>query len=145
MGQTDAELQALGPPTRHFCLTCCSRILLRPAHLMDPVPASSNSTVPHCAVLQTAAGVPVLADRAFLDAYSLLSADTVFQQHPGEDELDAMFRVARLPEDAIWRTRTALQQLREDMNGRCVRLLLGWLQDKGLQPDSDSGVVLEGL
>jgi hypothetical protein len=87
----------------------------------------------------------VLADRAFLQAYSLLSADTVFEQHPGEDELDVMFRVARLPEDAIWRTRTALQQLREDMNGRCVRLLLGWLQDKGLQPDSGSAVVLQGL
>jgi hypothetical protein len=38
----------------------------------------------------------VLADEAFLQAYSLLSADTVFQQQ-GEDELSAMFRIARLP------------------------------------------------
>lgn len=91
------------------------------------------------------AGVPVLADKAFLQAYSLLSADTVFEQQPGEDELSAMFRIARMPADEIWRTRTALQELREQMNQRCVKLLLGWLRDNGLQPDAESAVVRQGL
>jgi hypothetical protein len=87
----------------------------------------------------------VLADRAFLKAYSLLSADTVFEQHAGEDELAAMFRVSRLPAANIWRTRTALQRLQVDMNDRCVQVLLGWLRAKGRQPDAASAVIKQGL
>jgi hypothetical protein len=87
----------------------------------------------------------VLADRAFLDAYSLLSADTVFEQQAEEDELAAMFRVSRLPATDIWRTRTALQRLQADMNDRCVKILLGWLRAKGLQPDAASAVVKQEL
>lgn len=90
-------------------------------------------------------GVPVLADQAYLQAYSLLSTDTVFAQAADEGELSAMFRVAQLPAEAIWRTRTALQQLQGEMNGRCVALLLRWLKERGLHPDAGSAVVTQGL
>jgi hypothetical protein len=86
-----------------------------------------------------------LADQAFVQAYSFLSTESVFEQSAGEDELSAMFRVAQLPAHAIWRTRTALQQLQGEMNGRCVQLLLGWLMKRGLHPDADSAVVTQGL
>jgi hypothetical protein len=91
------------------------------------------------------AGVPVLADQAFLQAYSMLSPETVFQQQAGEDELQCMFRVAQLPGEAIWATRVALLALRQDMNTRCVQLLLGWLRQHGLQPDAGCAAVKAGL
>jgi hypothetical protein len=86
-----------------------------------------------------------LADQAFLQAYSLLTTNTVFAQAADEDELSAMFRASQLPADTIWRTRTALQQLQGEMNGRCVSLLLKWLTERGLQPDAESAVVMQGL
>lgn len=100
-------------PTPHNCMPC--------AH--ECVPCVWRTT-PH---LHIQTGVPVLADSAFLQAYSMLSPATVFEQHAGEDELAAMFRVARLPSEHIWSTRAALHGLRGEMNGRCVQLLKGWL------------------
>ena len=76
-----------------------------------------------------AAGVPVVSDKAFLQAYSMLSTSTVFEQHEHENELDVMFRVARLPAEAIWKTRTALEQLRDAMNDRCVLVLKEFLKN----------------
>lgn len=87
----------------------------------------------------------MLADRAFLKAFSMLSTEAVFEQHDGETELDVMFRVARLPPETIWQTRVALEQLRGQMNSRCTQILLSWLQGKGLQPDPASGVAQHGV
>lgn len=86
-----------------------------------------------------------MADAAFLEAYNLLSPATVFEQQQDEDELEAMFRVSRLPADTIWTTRTALRQLQTDMNDRCVGVLLGWLRGWGLQPDAASSAAQQGL
>lgn len=83
----------------------------------------------------------MVADKAFLDAYSMLSPDTVFEQQAGEDELAAMFRVARLPTSTVVQTCKALEQLRQQMNSRCTDILLGWLQANGLRPDPDSEVL----
>lgn len=113
-------------------------------HKEQQLTASLLTVAEHCS-LSVPAGVPVLADQAFLQAYSLLTTDTAFAQAAGEDELSAMFRVARLPADAIWRTRTALQQLQGEMNSRCVRLLVEWLKARGLCPDAGSAVVTQGL
>jgi hypothetical protein len=85
-------------------------------------------------------GVPVIADAAFLQAYSMMEPAAVFQQQAGESELDAMFRAAAQPEDQVWRTRAAVQQLRRKMNARASSLILRWLLDKGLVPDAASDV-----
>lgn len=115
-------------------------------HSCGIVPALANPAYYTCkltsAVITTLmTGVPVVADRAFLDAYSMLSPDTVYEQQAGEDELAAMFRMARLPSGTVVQTRKALEQLRQQMNSRCIDILLGWLQANGLQPDPASAVM----
>lgn len=82
----------------------------------------------------------MIADSVFLSAYSMLDLSTVYHQAAGQSELDVMFRVAAMPAGELWRTRTAVQQLRYRMNARGVNLILGWLLDKGLVPDADSNV-----
>jgi hypothetical protein len=85
-------------------------------------------------------GVPVIADAAFLSAYSMMEPAAVFQQQPGESELDAMFRAAAQPAEQMWRTRAAVQQLRRKMNSRSSSLILRWLLDRGLVPNAASDV-----
>jgi hypothetical protein len=85
-------------------------------------------------------GVPVIADAAFLSAYSMMEPAAVFQQQPGESELDAMFRAAAQPAQQLWATHSAVEQLRRKMNARATGLLLQWLLDKGLVPDAASDV-----
>lgn len=71
----------------------------------------------------------------------MLSPSTVFHQQAQENELDVMFRVGQLSPVEVWEKRQAVLQLQQAMNQRCVQLLLGWLQKRGLQPDVEGEVV----
>lgn len=77
----------------------------------------------------------MLADDAFLAAYSFLGAGTVLRQQPGEGELEAMFRAAQLPDEAVAATRAALRGLAAEMNERAAWLLRSWLAARGLQAE----------
>ncbi|KAF6265350.1 hypothetical protein COO60DRAFT_1041000 [Scenedesmus sp. NREL 46B-D3] len=114
-------------------------------HCYGVVPALSNpayytSKLTSAVITSLMTGVPVIADAAFLSAYSMMEPAAVFQQQPSESELDAMYRAAALPVQQVWRTRSAVQQLRQKMNARSSSLILRWLLDKGLVPDGGSDI-----
>eukprot|EP00878_Enallax_costatus_P040079 GHUV01046061.1.p1 GENE.GHUV01046061.1~~GHUV01046061.1.p1 ORF type:complete len:169 (+),score=26.14 GHUV01046061.1:158-664(+) len=81
-------------------------------------------------------GVPIIADDAFLEAYSMMEPAAVFEQDPGETELDVMFRVAQLAPEEVLAVRTAVEQLYHEMNARACRLVQGWLLEMDLVPGS---------
>lgn len=83
-------------------------------------------------------GVPIIADRKFMAAYSMIEPNAVFPQEDGRNELDIMFNVARMTPEEMWRTRLGLKELRGKMNTRAKDLILGWLKEKGLAPDAKS-------
>lgn len=82
-----------------------------------------------------AAGVPIIADKPFMDAYTMIERNAVYYQDDDKNELDVMFRVARMAPEEMWRARMGLDDLRNKMNKRATSLLLGWLKEKGLKPD----------
>jgi hypothetical protein len=59
--------------------------------------------------LPSAAGVPIIADRKFMAAYSMIEPNAVFPQEDGRNELDIMFNVARMTPEEMWRTRLGEQ------------------------------------
>ncbi|WIA10164.1 hypothetical protein OEZ85_010368 [Tetradesmus obliquus] len=114
-------------------------------HCYGIVPALSNpayytSKLTSAVITSLMTGVPVIADAAFLSAYSMMEPAAVFEQQQGESELDAMFRAAAQPAEQVLRTRAAVQQLRRKMNARASSLILRWLLDKGLVPDAASDI-----
>ncbi|KAF8068202.1 Ugt3a1 [Scenedesmus sp. PABB004] len=80
-------------------------------------------------------GVPIIADKRFMAAYSMIERPAVYYQDDDKNELDVMFSVARMAPEEMWRTRLSLDELRRKMNTRVAGLLVGWLKDKGLAPD----------
>jgi hypothetical protein len=56
-------------------------------------------------VVTATAGVPIIADSRFMAAYSMIEPGAVYPQEDGKNELDAMFDVARMTPEEIWRTR----------------------------------------
>lgn len=85
------------------------------------------------------AGVPIIADKPFMTAYSMIERNAVYYQDDNQNELDVMFSVARMNPEEMWRTRMGLDELRNKMNARVTNLLIGWLKEKGLAPDTQVG------
>uniref|UniRef100_A0A383VTG1 Glycosyl transferase family 1 domain-containing protein n=1 Tax=Tetradesmus obliquus TaxID=3088 RepID=A0A383VTG1_TETOB len=81
-------------------------------------------------------GVPIIADKPFMGAYTMIERSAVYYQDDDKNELDAMFAIARMAPEEMWRTRMGLDELRNKMNSRATGLLLGWLKEKGLEPDT---------
>lgn len=70
----------------------------------------------------------------------MMESGAVFRQHPYESESDVMFRVASMPQEEVWATRAAVQQLQRKMNARALSLVLSWTLDVGFIPDQQSAV-----
>ncbi|GLC66651.1 hypothetical protein PLESTF_000456900 [Pleodorina starrii] len=61
-------------------------------------------------------GTPLVANRTFLHAYRMLSEESVFLQHDGEPEVDAMLRVVAMPAAEIRAVRLRVLEARRRMN-----------------------------
>ena len=83
-------------------------------------------------------GVPIIADKAFMEAYTFMDRAAVYYQEEKATELDVMFKVVRNDPQEMWRTRKGTEDLRNKMNARAKDLLIKWLKEKGLSPDADS-------
>jgi len=83
-------------------------------------------------------GVPIIADKAFMEAYTFMDRAAVYYQDEKATELDVMFKVVRSDPQEMWRTRKGTEDLRNKMNARAKELLIKWLKEKGLSPDADS-------
>jgi hypothetical protein len=77
-------------------------------------------------------GVPIIADAAFMGAYTMIEHDAVYYQEIGSNELDVMFNVVRMPVEEMWRTRMALDGLRTRINARAASMIAGWLRERGV-------------
>jgi hypothetical protein len=85
-------------------------------------------------------GVPIIADKAFMEAYTFMDRSAVYYQEDKATELDVMFKVVRNDPQEMWRTRKGTEDLRNKMNARARELLTKWLKEKGLSADPDSVV-----
>lgn len=90
------------------------------------------------AAVVAAAGVPIIADKPFMGAYTMIERNAVYYQDEDKNELDVMFTIARMLPEEMWRTRMGLDELRNKMNVRATGLITGWLKEKGLAPDNKS-------
>lgn len=88
--------------------------------------------------LPACVGVPIIADKRFMTAYTMIERNAVYYQDDDKNELDAMFAIARMVPEEMWRTRMGLDELRNKMNARATALIAGWLKEKGVVLDSKS-------
>ncbi|PNH02740.1 hypothetical protein TSOC_011247 [Tetrabaena socialis] len=61
-------------------------------------------------------GTPMLADARFLAAYSMLGPESVYLQHEGESEAEAMLRLMSLPAADLLAVRRGLRTVRKRLN-----------------------------
>lgn len=107
-------------PFRQFYSTLHRNLGLIPALASEKYyTAKFSSTI--IASLQTL--TPLIADDAFLRAYSFFDRAAVHYQAPGEEEVDVMLRVMAAPPQQIAATRSALAALRDRLNERAQAAL----------------------
>lgn len=74
--------------------------------MADPDPATNAQLLTDGMDAVTAtAGVPIIADSKFMAAYSMIEPEAVYHQENDQNELDAMFNVAHMAPEEMWRAR----------------------------------------
>jgi hypothetical protein len=80
----------------------------------------------------------MITDQRFLDAYSMIERTAVYFQAASQTELDVCFATMNSKPEDVWRTRQGVMELRNKMNERAKKLLIGWLADRGIGPAAAS-------
>lgn len=89
-----------------------------------------------CCAIHDAAGVPILGNQTFLDAYAFLDRAATHLQAAGENEVDAMLRLSKAQPADLWKARAAVVAERERLNERARGVIQQLLNKQGLVPDA---------
>jgi hypothetical protein len=95
----------------------------------------------HTVITSLITGTPLLLEQRALEAYSFLSADSVFLQENGESIVQAMRRIVELRPEEWWRKRIALAKVVLDVNMRSSIGIADLLEHLTALPASNSGKV----